>query len=64
MGPLIQFLILIIVAGALLYILSIAPIDGTLKQIAKVVIIVFILIVAIYLLVPMIGGFGSYPMRR
>ena len=35
MGPLIQFLILIIVAGALLYILSIAPIDGTLKQIAK-----------------------------
>jgi|GEM_PF-5143769 hypothetical protein len=65
MHPLIQFLILIIVAGALLYILEFAPIDATLKRIAWVVVIIIVLVMAIYMLIPMLGGFGSsYPMRR
>jgi uncharacterized membrane protein YtjA (UPF0391 family) len=50
-----QFLIVCIIVGALLYILSLAPIDATMKMIAKVVIVVAFLIYAIKLLAPFAG---------
>lgn len=51
----IEFLIALIIAGAILYILSRLPIDGTLKLIGQVVIIVAFAIYALRFLLPMAG---------
>ena len=54
-----EILIALIVAGAILYIVQIAPIDATLKQIAKVIVIVFLLIWALRLIASLgIPGFN------
>jgi hypothetical protein len=51
---LIEILILVIVVGAILYILSILPIDATLKTIGRVVILVIAAIYAITMLAPLL----------
>lgn len=51
---LIQVLILVIVVGGLLYILNILPIDVTIKNIGRVVILILAAIYAIGLLAPLV----------
>jgi len=51
----IQFLIVLIIVGAALYLLQLVPIDGTIKRIIQVIVIVFLVIWAIKLLLPMAG---------
>lgn len=50
-----QFLIALVVIGALLYFLPRAPLDETVKLIIKVVLIVVLLIWAIKIVLPMAG---------
>jgi hypothetical protein len=52
-----NILIVLIVVGALLYIIQLAPIDATIKSIAKVIVVVFALIWALRLL----AGAGVLP---
>ena len=52
-----NILIVLVIVGALLYIVNLAPMDGTIKSIAKVVIVVFALIWALRL----IAGSGVLP---
>lgn len=52
-----NILIVLLIVGALLYVLNLAPIDGTVKQIAKVIILVFAIIWALRLL----AGSGVLP---
>jgi hypothetical protein len=48
MNLLISVVILLIVVGALLYILNLLPIDATFKRIAQVIIIVAVVIYILY----------------
>lgn len=57
---LIQILILVIVVGGLLYILSILPIDATLKTIGRVVILIIAAIYAITMLMPLLNAQDRY----
>jgi hypothetical protein len=50
-----QLLILLIVVGAALYILQMVPIDGTIKRIIQVIVIVILVIYALKLLLPIAG---------
>jgi hypothetical protein len=52
---LLQFIIALIIVGAILYFLPRAPLDETIKVIIKVVLIVVILIWALKLVWPMTG---------
>lgn len=60
MPLLINILVLLIVVGALLYIIQLLPLDSTIKQIAYVLALV---IVAIWLLNLLVGGVGVWPWR-
>jgi protein-S-isoprenylcysteine O-methyltransferase Ste14 len=62
--PILQILIALILIGAVLYIVSLLPIDPTIKRIIQVVAIVFICIWILSAMWPMIGSFGGPPMRR
>lgn len=53
----IQFLIVLIIVGAALYLLQLVPIDATIKRIIQVIVVVILVIYAIRLLLPM-GGIG------
>lgn len=50
-----QFLIALVIVGAALYLLQLVPIDGTIKRIIQVIVIVFLVIWAIRVLLPMAG---------
>ena len=50
-----QLLILLVVVGAALYILQMVPIDGTIKRIIQVIVIVILVIYALKLLLPIAG---------
>ncbi len=50
-----QLLIALIIIGAVLYIVQLLPIDGTIKKVIQVIAIVLILIWAIKILWPMAG---------
>lgn len=50
-----QFLIALVIIGAALYLLQLAPIDGTIKRIIQVIVIVVLIVMAINLLLPMAG---------
>jgi hypothetical protein len=50
-----QFLIVCIIVGAVIYIVGLLPIDATLKTIVKVVAIVALVIYALKLLLPLAG---------
>lgn len=50
-----QFLIVLIVVGGALYILQLVPIDGTIKRIIQVIVIIVLVIWALKLLIPMAG---------
>ena len=52
---LLEFIIVLVIVGALLYILQFVPIDATIKRIIQVVVIVFLVIWAIKILLPMAG---------
>lgn len=52
---LLELVIALIIAGALVYIVGVLPIDGTFKTIAKVVVIVVFAIYVIRLLAPMVS---------
>lgn len=52
---LIQIIILLIVVGAILYIVDILPLDGTVKRIAQVVAVVVLAIYLLKLLLPASG---------
>ena len=60
MHSLIQVLILVIVVGGLLYILSILPIDATIKTIGRVVILILAAIYAITMLAPLLNAQPAY----
>lgn len=51
----VQFLIALVILGAILYIINLLPIDATVKRIIQVIAIVFIVIYAIRVLLPMSG---------
>ena len=51
----IEFLIALVILGAILYIINLLPIDATVKRIIQVIAIVFIVIYAIKVLLPMSG---------
>lgn len=51
----IEFLIALVILGAILYLLNLLPIDATVKRIIQVIAIVFIVIYAIRVLLPMSG---------
>lgn len=51
----VELIIACIVVGALLYLLSILPIDATMKSVAQIIIIVVFAIYAIRFLAPMAG---------
>lgn len=50
-----QFIILLVIVGAALYLLQLIPIDATIKRIIQVIVIVILVIWAIKLLLPMAG---------
>ena len=52
-----NILIVLIIVGALLYVVNMAPMDATIKTIAKVVIVVFVIVWALRLL----AGAGVLP---
>ena len=52
---LLQFIIALIVVGAILYVLPRAPLDETIKLIIKIVLVVVIIIWALKLVWPMTG---------
>jgi len=54
-GGLLQILIVCIIVGAGLYLLQLVPIDGTIKRIIQVIVIVVLVIWALRFLVPMAG---------
>lgn len=56
MALLLQLLIILVVVGAALYILKIVPLDGTIKTIIQVVIVVAVIIYLIRVFGPMVGG--------
>lgn len=51
----VEFLIALVIVGAVLYLLQLLPIDATVKQIIQVIAIVFIVIWAIRTLLPVAG---------
>lgn len=51
----IEFLIALVIVGALLYLLQFLPIDATIKRVIQVVVIVFVCIWAIKALLPAAG---------
>jgi hypothetical protein len=59
---LIQLLICLIIVGLLLYIVNLLPIEANIKQIIRVVVIVFIVIWLLYAL--MGAAPVAYPFRR
>lgn len=61
LNSLIQILIVIIVVGGLLYILSVLPIDQTIKTIGRVVILIIAAIYALKLLVPLASAQPAAP---
>lgn len=60
---LIQILIVLLIAGLILWAVSQFPIDATIARIIRVVIIVVVCIWLIYALAGMLPG-GFYPARR
>ena len=55
---LIGLLILLVVAGAALYLLQLVPIDGTVKQVIKVVVIL-VLVIYVILFLASLAGFST-----
>jgi type IV secretory pathway TrbL component len=53
---LIQLLIVLLIAGLILWAISQFPLDPTIARIVRVVIIVVVVIYLIYALVPLLGG--------
>lgn len=51
----IEFLIALVILGAILYLVNLLPIDATVKRIIQVIAIVFIVIYAIRTLLPAAG---------
>lgn len=51
----IQLLIALVIIGALLYLLELIPIDATIKRVIQVIAILFVVIWAIKILIPMAG---------
>lgn len=49
------FLIALVIVGAALYLLNLAPIDDTVKRVIQVIVIVVLIVYAIRLLLPMAG---------
>jgi hypothetical protein len=58
---LIQLVITLIIVGLLLYVVNLLPLDANIKQIIRVVVIVFIVI---WLLYALMGAAPAYPFRR
>ena len=50
-----QLLIIAIIVGAIVYIVQLLPINGTIKQVAVVIAVVILAIYAIRILAPMAG---------
>lgn len=56
--------ILLIVVGAALYLLQLVPMDGTVKQVIKVLVIVVLVIVVVIFLAQLVGlSTGGPPLR-
>lgn len=60
--PILSILVTLIVAGVALYIVSLIPMDATVKQIIKVLVILFVCLWVLSLFVPL--GSVWYPVRR
>jgi hypothetical protein len=59
-----ELLVALVIIGAVLYLISILPIDGTIKTIIKVICIVFIAIWLIYFFGGMLHGGFTFPRYR
>jgi hypothetical protein len=57
---LIQLLIVLLIAGLILWAISQFPLDPTIVRMVRVIIIVVVVIYLIYALVPLLGGGPSY----
>lgn len=63
---LLSIVIVLIVAGLLLWVCGQLPLDPTILRIIRVVVVVFVVLYLLYAIVPMIGGgpyFPLYPRR-
>ena len=61
--PILQILIGLILIGAVLYIVTLLPIDATIKRIIQVVAIVFAIIWILTLMWPMLGSVSTVRLR-
>ena len=61
--PILQILIGLILIGAVLYIVSLLPIDATIKRVIQVVAIVFVVIWILTLMWPMLGSISTPRLR-
>ena len=59
--PIIPIIVTLIIAGVALYIIGLIPMDATVKQIIRVIIIVAICLWVLSLFVPMGGWYGGIP---
>lgn len=50
-----EFIIALVIIGAVLYVLKLVPIDETIKTIIQIVVVVFLVIWAAKILLPMAG---------
>jgi hypothetical protein len=61
---LVQIVIMLLIAGVVLWGLEQFPLDATIARLIKVVIILVVAIWLIYLLAGMLGGVSWYPAHR
>ena len=61
MTTLVQLVIALVILGAILYILSLLPIDGTVKRIINVIVVV---VLVVWLLMWFVGGGPLLPAMR
>ena len=60
---LISLLVMCLIFGVIWWILTLIPLPGPFLQIARVIVAVIFLIILIYMLLPMAGGFEHGPIR-
>lgn len=60
MGLVLYFLIFVVVVAVALYLVKLIPMDATLKQVIKVIVIASVVICALYLFVPPLLHFAGH----
>jgi hypothetical protein len=63
MFPIVPIVITLIIAGVALYVVGLIPMDGAIKQIIRVLVILFVCLWLLSLFVPL-GAWSGGPYRR